>query len=485
MAAPALYPLVNSRPAGDECAAAATDEQLVERCRTGSEAAFAAIVARYESALTRHCARIVGRGVAEDAVQEAFVAAWVALRAGVEVRGLRPWLFTIARRTALRLRARSRYTSELTDAIPGARSSVQDAEQAARAREALAALATLPTAQREALVGSALHGRSGTQLARELGVTEATVRQLVFRARERLRIAAAACVAPPLALLRLIRRIATTAGKTGTAQSSVATGTILKAGVVLVFAAGAVGVGETLHSSRPAVHAPIAAQTSATGTRDRHAARRSQPRQASVGSGAIDTSSARVAHARAVARDHARSLSASLLALRHGADAASAATLSLLAMSRTSSVAVAGAGAQRKLVGGLAGTATAPAGPLEPTVAAHIRALPPVLAQTAGPVVHPLASTSTAVTNVVSSVGTAGDTSAASVDQTLGETAQTVDSAGQGVTGGAPAVVQSPSQATQGAAPAVPVGATAAVPSGVAGVVQGPGATGASGPSGV
>jgi RNA polymerase sigma-70 factor (ECF subfamily) len=478
VAAPALYPFANSRPAGDECAAATTDEELVERCRAGSEAAFAAIVARYELALTRHCARIVGRGVAEDAVQEAFVAAWVALRAGVEVRGLRPWLFTIARRTALRLRARSRYTSELTDAIPGARSCAQDAEQAARAREALAALATLPTAQRDALVGSALHGRSGTQLARELGVTEATVRQLVFRARERLRIAAAACVAPPLALLRLIRRFAATAVKTGTAQSSLAAGTILKAGVVLVFAAGAVGVGETLHASRPAVHAPIAAPTGATGTRDRHAAR-SQPRQASVGS---VTSSARVTHARAVARDHARSLSASLRALRHGADAASAATLSLLAMPWTSSVGVARAGAQPRLVGGLAGTATATAGSLEPTVAAHIRALPPVLAQTVGPPVHPLAPTSTAVTNVVSSVGTAGDTSAASVDQTLGETAQTVNSAGQGVTGGAPAVVQSPSQTTQGAAPAVPVGATTAAPSGV---VQSSGATAASGPSGV
>ena len=85
------------------------DERLVERCRAGSEEAFAAVVGRYEAALVRHCARIVGRSAAEDAVQEAFVAAWVALRAGAEVRGLRPWLFTIARRKALNARARKRH----------------------------------------------------------------------------------------------------------------------------------------------------------------------------------------------------------------------------------------------------------------------------------------------------------------------------------------------------------------------------------------
>lgn len=467
VAIPAVHALGNSRPDSDGCAAAVTDEQLVERCHSGSEAAFAAIVARYESPLTCHCARIVGRGAAEDAVQEAFVAAWVALRAGVEVRGLRPWLYTIARRTALRLRARSRYTSELTDAIPGARSSAQDAEQAARAREALAALATLPTAQREALVGSALHGRSGTQLARELGVTEATVRQLVFRARERLRLAAAACVAPPLALLRLIRRAIATAGRTSAAQSSVAAGTVLKAGAILVVAAAAVGAGETLHSSRPAVPAPIEhAQASATRRGQGRTARRSAPRQASVGRPAIDTSSARATHARAVTRDNARSLSASRLALRDGADAASPAISSLLAMPRTSAIAGALASAQPKLVGGLAATATAPAGLLQPTVtstAAHIRATDPVLAHTVSPLVHRLAPTSRAVTSVAPPVGPAGQTPTGSADQPLADTAQTVTSAGQTVTSGAPA----------------------AVPSGVTGVVQSLGTTGPSGLVGV
>ena len=73
--------------------------------------------------------------------------------------------------------------------------------------------------QREALIGSALHGRSGTQLARQLGVTEPTVRQLVFRARGQLRRAMPACIAPPLAFLRLIRRAGATAGGAATAPA--------------------------------------------------------------------------------------------------------------------------------------------------------------------------------------------------------------------------------------------------------------------------
>ena len=60
------------------------DAELVERSRRGSETAFTAIVDRYEAPLTRHCARIVGRADAQDAVQDAFIAAWAALRDGAE-----------------------------------------------------------------------------------------------------------------------------------------------------------------------------------------------------------------------------------------------------------------------------------------------------------------------------------------------------------------------------------------------------------------
>ena len=212
-----------------------SDEELVERTRGGSEAAFAAIVERYTDALTHHCARIVDRSAAEDAVQETFVAAWAALGADTAVTHLRPWLFTIARRKALTARRRDRVVVAFSELLAASRSSADEADDAARARAALAALAALPEDEREALLRSALHGQSGAEIARTLGVPEPSVRQLVFRARASVRATAASCLAPPLVLGRLLRRaVGTAARRGGGLAAKLGTGTtLLKAGAVV------------------------------------------------------------------------------------------------------------------------------------------------------------------------------------------------------------------------------------------------------------
>ena len=467
VAIPALHAPGNGRAGGDERGSAATDEQLVERCRAGSEAAFAEIVTRHEAALRRHCSLILGRSAADDAVQDAFVAAWIALSGNASVSELRPWLMVIAHRKALSLKRRSRYTSELTDAIPGARSSAQEAAQSARAREALAALATLPATQREALIGSALHGRSGTQLAHQLGVTEPTVRQLVFRARERMRTAIPACVAPPLALVRLIRRAAAGAGRAASSPGSFAAGTVLKAGAVLVIGAAAVGAGETLDSrghGRPAAAGRPPAGVAASAKR--FALRHFAPSPALP----------------AAERGHARSRWTAPL-VRHGA-VGSPAARSSASITRTPAVAVNPARAQPEHGGVLAATASAPARRVDPAgaiVAAHVR----VAELAVTPRVAPL----------VNSLGSAGRTTVAGVTGALGVVAQTVAVAGQTAVSGVQAVVNATTSVAQGAltsAPSVgasvqsaPTGVTGvAVPvaSGADGVVQGLGATGATGP---
>jgi RNA polymerase sigma-70 factor (ECF subfamily) len=468
----------NRRP--NEPAAPSTDQQLVERCHAGSEAAFAEIVTRHEAALRRHCARILGHSGADDAVQEAFVAAWMALRANAAVTELRPWLFVIARRKALTLKKRSRYTSELTDAVPGAQSCAQDAALAARARETLAALTTLPAAQREALVGSALHGRSGAQLAHQLGVTEPTVRQLVFRARERVRLAVPACVAPPLALLRLIRRATAMASRAVTTPGSLAAGITVKAGVVLVVAAAAVGAGETLQSSGPAVRAPARpAQASARATTAR-------PPASPAGAG-IRTSPARVGLvSSAVAPAGTHSPAPPLSVQRRSATAR--ATLPSAATPVTSAAAVASVGAQAAHVGRAAATATATAPSIQPTLAsagAPVRAADGVLAQTVGPLVNPL-------------IGSARHALSTGTGELAATAAQAGDSAGQGVTGTVPAVASATTEVAQEVGTAgqtpnaiVPAAQTvvttvaAPVTSGLGGVVPSLGPTGASGPLGV
>src|SRR4051812_20539237 len=71
----------------------ATDDRLVALTRGGSERAFAEIMRRYERPLQFYCLHLVGAPRAEDAVQQAFLQAFLSLRDGAR-RGiaLRPWL---------------------------------------------------------------------------------------------------------------------------------------------------------------------------------------------------------------------------------------------------------------------------------------------------------------------------------------------------------------------------------------------------------
>ena len=65
-------------------------------------------------------------------------------------------------------------------------------------RRTLTGLAALPEAQREALLRTAVEGRSQEQVAAELGLSEGAVRGLVYRARAALRAAATALTPAPL-----------------------------------------------------------------------------------------------------------------------------------------------------------------------------------------------------------------------------------------------------------------------------------------------
>jgi RNA polymerase sigma factor (sigma-70 family) len=176
-----------------------SDEQLLAMARLGDDAAFEAIVGRYRSPLLRHCRRVAGASHAQDALQQAFLSAWRALRADCDVRDLRRWLFTIAHRSALRARREqdARF-GELPGTLVGGGSPAEDLEQSVRVKETLAAIAALPPLERDALVSTALQGRSGRDAAHALGVSESTVRQLVFRARAHTRAAVHAFLPLPL-----------------------------------------------------------------------------------------------------------------------------------------------------------------------------------------------------------------------------------------------------------------------------------------------
>jgi RNA polymerase sigma factor (sigma-70 family) len=164
------------------------DSRLLELARLGDEAAFAGLVERHRRCLLAHCRSIVDDSAAQDAVQLAFISAWRALRRDCVVRNARGWLLTIAHRTALQLRrSQNEPAQELRDAVAGAASPDELLERRSQVRATLAAVAGLPPHERDALLLTTVHGRSGYDAARALGVSEPQVRQLVFRARGRAR----------------------------------------------------------------------------------------------------------------------------------------------------------------------------------------------------------------------------------------------------------------------------------------------------------
>jgi RNA polymerase sigma factor (sigma-70 family) len=176
-----------------------SDDQLLAMARLGDDAAFEAIVGRYRSPLLRHCTRVAGGSDAQDALQQAFLSAWRALRGDCDVRDLRRWLFTIAHRSALRTRREQDAPfGELPGTLPGSGSPAEDLEQSVRLRETLAAIAALPPLERDALLSTAMHGRSGRDAAHALGVSENALRQLVFRARAHARAAVHVLLPMPL-----------------------------------------------------------------------------------------------------------------------------------------------------------------------------------------------------------------------------------------------------------------------------------------------
>jgi RNA polymerase sigma factor (sigma-70 family) len=176
-----------------------SDERLVVLARAGHERAFEAIVERYRKPLHRACLRLLPHGRAEDALQQALLAAWTGLQRGDDVRELRPWLYRIVQNTALNALRASGYDHDvLRDSLEPGDAAQEELERRAVVHQTLAGLAALPERQREALLRTAVEGHSQKQVVRDLGLSSGAV-QLVHRARVRLRAAATAVTPLPVA----------------------------------------------------------------------------------------------------------------------------------------------------------------------------------------------------------------------------------------------------------------------------------------------
>ena len=221
-----------------------SDTRLVALASSGHDRAFEAIVERYRRPLLRACRRILPEARAEDALQHALVTAWTALRRGDDVRDLRPWLYRIARNTALnQLREAGSDLDELVDTLAAGGDPAEEIERRALVQRTLIAIAALPDRQRDALLRTAIAGEGQDELARDLGISSTAVRQLVHRARVSVRTAATMVVPWPLAAWlaaagtrgepRIAELVATAGAAGGSAWAA-------KAGTVAVIAGSAV-----------------------------------------------------------------------------------------------------------------------------------------------------------------------------------------------------------------------------------------------------
>lgn len=168
--------------------ASAPDSSLRRAAAFGDLDAFQEIVNRHGPAMYRYAQRtLVDRGDAEEAVQDAFVAAWKTIP---EFRGdssIRTWLFTITRRKAIDLLRKRRPIPVADDMMIELTSVAGPDGSGTGFLDALGvALGHLPESQRSAWLLREVEQMSYAEISEVLRTTETAVRGQLARARTNL-----------------------------------------------------------------------------------------------------------------------------------------------------------------------------------------------------------------------------------------------------------------------------------------------------------
>lgn len=169
-------------------------DRLAARARGGDAQAFEALVrCLVRPALATAWEFVHDRDDAEDVVQEAFARAWRSLARYDPVRPFAPWYFTILRNVARNAARRDRRwnTVSLTDEIVAAdeRSAADEPPVLERAEldRVHEALDDLSPMQRACFRLTVVEGFDSAQVGAMLGVSDATVRVHIHRAKKALR----------------------------------------------------------------------------------------------------------------------------------------------------------------------------------------------------------------------------------------------------------------------------------------------------------
>jgi RNA polymerase sigma-70 factor, ECF subfamily len=206
-ARPALALFPPPAAVGGTLPAMDTDTSLLRRLRDGDERAFVALVERYHSSMLRVAlAYVPSTAVAEEVVQDTWLAVLRGLARFEERSSLRTWLFTILVNRARTTGVRENRSVPVADAVPAVDAArfgptgawaeppehwIEEAENridAAKLAELLrSGLDVLPARQREVVLLRDVEGLSGAEVCEALAISEANQRVLLHRGRSRLR----------------------------------------------------------------------------------------------------------------------------------------------------------------------------------------------------------------------------------------------------------------------------------------------------------
>ncbi|HSO49086.1 MAG TPA: RNA polymerase sigma factor [Acidimicrobiia bacterium] len=161
------------------------DPEVLQRFRVGDEAAVKAVYDRFGGSVFALSMSILGEhGLAADATQQTFIKAWRAASTYDPERSFAPWIYAIARRTAIdiyRKQIRVVVSDEIEIAVypPGL-------ETAWEVFEVRSALDRLPDEERQVVKLSHLDGFTHAEISEQLDIPVGTVKSRSHRAHQRL-----------------------------------------------------------------------------------------------------------------------------------------------------------------------------------------------------------------------------------------------------------------------------------------------------------
>lgn len=168
-----------------------SDGELIAAALDGDDAAFGRLVEKYQVAYVRYATRMLSnRALAEDLVQDSFVAAYERLETCENPERFPAWCFQIVRNRChdhLRGPESRNQGPEPLRSMPSPRSGPAVSTERAELRQAIvAALQGLSPLLREAFVLYHAESLTYPELARRLQASESAIKMRVKRAREAL-----------------------------------------------------------------------------------------------------------------------------------------------------------------------------------------------------------------------------------------------------------------------------------------------------------